>query len=103
MPGDVYRFSFNEAQPFDEVLDTLDLAVMAVQSLHGLERVRLDARFVSDPNRRTLVIDAATAVGQGLCQIFLGYARREFGERAFEVQRIEREREAEQMEPAAAA
>ncbi|RME97747.1 MAG: hypothetical protein D6773_15360 [Alphaproteobacteria bacterium] len=45
----------------------------------------MDGRFASDPERRTLVIDASTPVGQALNEIFVGYARREFGESAFTV------------------
>ena len=89
MPREVYRYVFSEHVPFDDVLDTVDLAVIAVQSLHGEERTRLDARFVSDPKRRTLAIDATTPVGQALNQLFVGYARREFGDGAFEVQRAD--------------
>ena len=85
----VYRYVFSDDIPFDDVLATVDLAVIAVQSLHGEERTRLDARFVSDPKRRTLAIDATTLVGQALNQLFVGYARREFGDGAFEVQRAD--------------
>lgn len=89
MAREVYRYVFNDDIPFDEVLATVDLAVIAVQSLHGEERARLDARFTSDPKGRVLVIDATTPVGQALNQLFVGYARREFGDGAFEVQRAE--------------
>lgn len=85
MPREVYRYAFNDRIPFDQILATVDLAVIAVQSLHGEERTRLDARFVSDPKRRTLAIDAVTPLGQALNQLFVGYARREFGEGAFKV------------------
>jgi hypothetical protein len=85
MPREVYRYAFRDHIPFDDVLATVDLAVIAVQSLHGEERTRLDARFASDPKRRTLAIDAVTPVGQALNQLFVGYARREFGDAAFKV------------------
>lgn len=87
MPRHVYRYAFDEPVPFDDVLATVDLAVIAVQSLHGEERTRLDARFLSDPKRRTLAIDAVFPVGQALNQVFVGYARRQFGDRAFKVVR----------------
>jgi len=90
MPREVYRYVLCRPIPFPEVLATLDLALIAVQSLHGAERTRLDARFASDPRRQTLVIDAATPVGQALNQVFVGFARRELGDDAFRVERLDR-------------
>lgn len=90
MSREVYRYVLCRPVPFPEVLSTLDLALIAVQSLHGAERTRLDARFASDTRRQTLVIDAATPVGQALNQVFLGFARREFGDHAFRVERVDR-------------
>lgn len=90
MPRDVYRYVFTNLATLSEALATLDLALIAVESLHSEARARLDGRFVSDPERRSLVIDASTPVGQALNQIFTGYARLEFGEDAFRVERIDR-------------
>jgi len=87
MPRDVYRYAFKQGVPFAEAMATLELALIAVESMHGESRARLDGRFASDSNERVLVIDAATPVGQTLNQIFVGYARREFGEGAFTVTR----------------
>lgn len=90
MPNHVFRYILCRPIPFPDVLATLDLALIAVQSLHGQERTRLDARFASDAGKLTLAIDAGTAVGQALNQIFTGFARREFGEHAFRIERVER-------------
>ncbi len=87
MTCEVYRYVFNPQVPFDEVLATLDLALIAVESLHGEARARMDARFAGHPLAWTLVIDASTHVGQALNQLFVGYARREYGETAFSVSR----------------
>lgn len=90
MSSQAYRYVLCRPVPFPEVMSTFDLALIAVQSLHGDERTRLDARFASDAGRRTLAIDAGTAVGQALNQIFTGFARREFGDHAFRVERVDR-------------
>lgn len=87
MTREVYRYVFNPQVPFTEALATLELALIAVESLHGEARARMDARFVGRPLTRTLVIDASTHVGQALNQVFVGYARREFGETSFSVSR----------------
>jgi hypothetical protein len=89
MDRHVYRYTFSDEVPFDDVLATINLAIIGVQSLHGEERTRLDARFTSDSKTRALVIDAATSVGQELNQLLVGYARREFGDKAFRVDRVE--------------
>lgn len=90
MANEIYRHILCRPVPFFEVMATFDLALIAVESLHGVERTRLDARFASDAGRRTLAIDAGTPVGQALNQVFTGFARREFGEHAFKVERIDR-------------
>jgi len=90
MPREVYRYVFGQEVPFAEVLSTLDLALIAVESLHGESRSRLDARFTDDPAKRAVVIDASTHVGQALNQVFVGFVRREFGEDAFRFERVDR-------------
>lgn len=89
MSREVYRYNFNRSVTFKEALATLDLAIIAVQSLHGESRTRMDARFTSDESRCALVIDASTPIGQVLNQVFVGYSQREFGEGSFSVRRCE--------------
>ncbi|MBX3385993.1 MAG: hypothetical protein KF768_05430 [Phycisphaeraceae bacterium] len=89
MPQDIYRYIFSPGVHFPEVAATLDLAFIAIESLHGESRARLDARFTSEPSRRTVILDATTPVGQALNQVFVGFVRREFGEDAFTVRRVE--------------
>lgn len=89
MSHDVYRYVLEHGEPFEQVLELLDLAITAVECLHGESRVRLDARFADDPAKRLLVIDASTEVGRSLNQVFVGYLGRELGESAFKVERIE--------------
>lgn len=103
MSSQVYRHVLCRPVPFPEVMATFDLALVAVQSLHGDERTRLDARFASDAGKQTLAIDAGTPVGQALNQIFTGFARREFGEHAFKIERVDRlERDRRAVAPAGA-
>lgn len=82
-----YRYAFHQSVSSLEVLATLDEAITNAESIHGTERVRLDARFAADDARGVLVIDATTDVGQTLNQLFVGLARREFGDTAFTISR----------------
>jgi hypothetical protein len=89
MPKEIYRYKFTEGVSLRDVEETLLLAVLAAESLHGQSRVRLDAGYSIEKDKPTCVIDAATDVGRDISRIFTGLAIREFGEDAFQVERIE--------------
>lgn len=89
MSAEVYRYKFASSVPFEEVKASLVLALLATESLHGQEQVRLDAGHVGEPNKRMYVIDASTPVGRDLNRLFVGFVRREFGEDVFQVTRVE--------------
>lgn len=83
----IYKYNFNSTVPMNEVENSLLLAVMAAESLHGRTMVRLDASFCLDPNKRSCVVDATTEIGRAIARIFTGFLTREFGEEAFKVER----------------
>lgn len=85
MSQEIYRYTFGPKARMQNVEETLLLAVLAAESLHGQARVRLDASFCLNPEKRTVLIDASSAIGQDLCRIFTGFAIREFGETSFKV------------------
>jgi hypothetical protein len=89
MTRDIYRYSFPPPVPLDEVEATLLLALWGAESLHGESQVRLDATHLLDRDRRACVIDAGTPAGRDVNRLFVGYARREFGDDAFRVERLE--------------
>ncbi|MCC7409534.1 MAG: hypothetical protein IT442_15830 [Phycisphaeraceae bacterium] len=78
-------FTFQDSVPMAEVESTLRLAVLAVESLHGEDRVRLEARAKVDRQARVCVIDTSLDVGRTLATVFGGFVRREFGEEAFTI------------------
>lgn len=43
-----YRYEFDDSISFFDVLALLDEAITNAESIHGTERVRLDARFAED-------------------------------------------------------
>ena len=88
MTKDMHRYTFARDVPPEEIEASLLLAILATESLHGEAQVRLDAGHVYDPAKRACVIDANTPVGRDFNLIFVGFVRREFGEDAFHVERV---------------
>ena len=89
MTKELYRYAFTPGVPIEEVEASLLLAVLATESLHGEAQTRLDAAHYLDTDHRACVIDAGTAVGRDFNRLFVGFIRREFGEDAFQVERVD--------------
>jgi hypothetical protein len=96
MTKELYRYKFQPEVPLEEVEASLLLSIIATESLHGESQVRLDASHYLDREQRACVIDAGTPVGRDVNRLFVGFLRREFGEDAFEVERVD---SASQPEP----
>jgi hypothetical protein len=89
MPRELYRYVFTTDVSTEDIEITLLLAILAVESLHGEVPVRLDAKHHFDTKRRTCIVDATTAVGRDLNRLFAGFARREYGEDSFHIERVD--------------
>lgn len=89
MSKELYRYVFTEEASMEEVEASLVLAVMATESLHGESQARLDVAHYLDPTLRACVVDAGTQVGRDFNRLFIGFIRREFGEDAFRVERVD--------------
>lgn len=83
----IYRYTVAAHVDFADVVATLHLSFVAVQSLHGEACCQLDARFIDDAATRAIIIDASSRVGRAINRIFVGYARREFGDGAMVIER----------------
>jgi hypothetical protein len=92
-------FRFESSVAMGDVEATLTLSKLAAASLHGDDRVRLQARARIDHPGRACEIDMSSAVGQDLALIFGGYVRREFGDAAVQIECAE----SDTKEPALAA
>lgn len=90
MTREIYRYRFCNHVGITDVEASLLLALMAAESLHGESQVRLEASHAMDVESRTCIIDASTDVGRDLNRLFVGFLRREFGEDAFRVDRVDR-------------
>lgn len=88
MDPTLYRYTFAPGVPVPELRDTLALAVIATESLHGESQARLDLSHAYDAEKRAVVIDASTAVGRDLSRLFVGFVGREFGRGSFQVERV---------------
>jgi hypothetical protein len=88
MSKELYRYTFPPHVPLEEIEATLLLALWGAESLHGESQVRLDAAHFLDPDRRACVIDAGTSVGRDVNRLFVGFVQREFGNDAFQVERV---------------
>jgi len=86
--AEIYRYQFNKGVPMLDVEESLHLAILAAECLHGEARVRLDAGYSISEEKRALVVDAGTQVGQDVVRIFTGFTMKEFGEDAFQVERV---------------
>jgi len=84
-----YVYCLRRHVDIDDVQDTLTLAVLGAENLHGRARVRLDGWWSLDRQRRRCMIDASTTVGQDIARLFTGFLGREFGDNAFSVRLAE--------------
>jgi len=97
MGREVLRYSFKDSVPASEIENTLLLAVLAIEGLHGQSRVRIEASYTCDPDLRVCVIDSSSDVGRDICRVFTGFAIREFGETAFTVRNAVPEKQREDV------
>jgi len=93
--GTTYRYLFKRHLSMDDVQDSLTLAVLGAEQLHGRAKIRLDGWWQLDRQRRVCVIDGSTSVGKDIAQLFSGYLSKEFGETSFTVRRAEPTRHTE--------
>ncbi len=88
MEREVYRYTLDKQVSMRDAEETLLLALLGTESIHGAAQTRLDVAHSVDEAGRAFVIDGATAVGQDLNRLFTGFLMREFGQDSFRVQRF---------------
>jgi len=89
MDHGTYRYSIDATVSPQDVEESLLLAVLAAECLHGRARVQLDGAFRLDKTSGICVVDASTEVGRDIARVFTGFLSREFGEHAFKVERVD--------------
>jgi hypothetical protein len=88
MSREIYRYTFDDKVPFSEIEESMLLATLAVESLHGRSSIRLDAAFTLDSEKRTAAVDACTDVGRDIARVFTCFVTKQFGEELFKVERV---------------
>ena len=83
-----YRYKFLSLTAAAQAEETLLLAMVAAEGLHGESRVRMDARYATDPKLFTIVVDVSTVVGEDIASIFTAFIARELGQGKFLVHRL---------------
>ncbi len=87
MEREIYRYSFGETIPVAEAEESLMLAALAAECIHGRSALRLAGAFLFDADRRSCVIDGSTEIGRHIAAIFTGFLTKQFGDEAFTVER----------------
>lgn len=88
MTPNLYRYTFNDTVPMDGLEETLLLAIIATEAIHGESQARLDVGHAFDAEKRACVIDADTEAGRDFNRLFVGFVSREFGRGSFQVERV---------------
>lgn len=89
MRAAVFRYDFQPDVPMDEVEQTIVLALLATESLHGECNVQLAAPHFLDVDHRACIVDGTSRVGIDFNRLLLGFLRREFGPLSFRVRTVD--------------
>jgi len=81
-----YNFRIGEAATMPSVEETLLMSVIAIEGIHGRARVRMDARFNVDHDRRICTVNSDNRVGEDLARVLSEFLLLEFGDEAFQVE-----------------
>lgn len=85
----VYEFNFSKRVPTDDIEDSLALAALATEALHGRSAIINEAAFRFDRKHRKCVVDAETSIGCDIARILTAFITKGYGESAFNVERAE--------------
>jgi len=89
MTPTIYRYRIDRKVPPRDVEESLLLAVLAAEGLHGTARVEMDAACRIDKDTGHCVVDATTEVGRDIARIFTGFLIHEFGRETFAIDALD--------------
>ena len=87
MSAEHCSYTFQSGTDMVQVEDTLVLATMATEGLHGRSGIQLDASFRCDPEAYVATVNVGTDVGRTIARIFTALLSATIGEAMFRVER----------------
>ena len=91
MSEPAYSYKINDEESMPSVEETLLLAVIAAEGLHGRSKINMDASFRLIEKDRVCEIDVGNDVGADIARIFTALLTITLGEQAFKVERQHKE------------
>jgi len=88
MTRHAFRYQFTAGLSMGDLQDSLMLARLACEALHGDAPVRLEASYTFDLRQRSCELAADSEVGRDLNRVFTGFITKEFGPNSFRVEPI---------------
>lgn len=85
----VYKFNFSKNVPVDDIEDSLMIAALAAEALHGRAAMKVDLMFRLNKKTHTCVVDAETPVGCDIARILTTFITKGYGESSFQVERTQ--------------
>lgn len=82
----VLIFKFDASIPMQDLADTFNLSRIAVESLYGAVKAKIETRYHINQRAGTFALDISTDCGRDLAKIFTGFAQKEYGARAFRIE-----------------
>lgn len=84
----IYRFTFKKKVKREFIELCVAIAVIAVESLFGMPKVRLSASYAAFESR--IVLEVVGKVGAYVLEVFMGLMNRFVGERNYRVEEVKK-------------
>jgi len=89
-PGTLH-ITFADHVEMRDVRETVALARLAAEALHGVDRLALESAAEVDLPARRVALDVSSPCGRDLATLLVGFARREYGAAALRFEPAGRE------------
>lgn len=83
--GRILRFAFEHEQGQEGVEADLALAIFAAECIHGRPQVRMETRYLVNPDGKACVIAVSGVAGEAAARVFAGLVSARFGEGAVSI------------------
>ncbi len=87
MESKIYTYQFDKSLSVNAIKETLLLAVIGAEGIHGATQLKLDNPIKFEKQGRLVTLDASTNIGKAIARIFTNLLQRQFPENNFQVSR----------------